>query len=108
MIEEQNNEIIIWQHFKSGDLDSFAQIYQAHFTSLYNYGYRYCGDASLTKDAIQQLFLKLWVTRENIQIPSSVRHYLIKSLRNTLIDLGKSSKNFYLFSKIALVSCITK
>lgn len=79
----------IWMRFQAGDRNAFASLYEAHFTALYNYGYRFCLDKALTKDAIHQLFVKLWDSREKLQSPPSVRFYLIKALRNILIDAIK-------------------
>lgn len=85
-----NAENVIWSRFKKGDRKAFEQIYNTHFSSLYNYGFRFCGNSPQTKDAVHQLFIKLWDHKEKLSTPVSVRHYLIKSLRNILLDHFKT------------------
>lgn len=85
-----NAETVMWGRFKEGDKKAFEQIYNTHFSSLYNYGFRFCGSSPQAKDAVHQLFVKLWDHKENLSTPVSIRHYLIKSLRNILLDHYKS------------------
>ncbi|MEK6480139.1 sigma-70 family RNA polymerase sigma factor [Catalinimonas sp. 4WD22] len=85
-----NAEHEIWDRFKEGDRKAFEQIYNTHFSSLYNYGFRFCGNSPQAKDAVHQLFVKLWDHKEKLSTPVSVRHYLIKSLRNILLDHFKT------------------
>lgn len=89
-----NAENTIWDHFKVGNKVAFEQIYNTHYAALYNYGYRFCGDPAQAKDAVHQLFVKLWDQKEKLRTPPSIRHYLIKSLRHILIDQFKTS-TFY-------------
>lgn len=84
----------LWKDFQKGNREAFANIYQAHFSSLYNYAYRIGGSSSLAKDAIQQLFVKLWNRREFLSNPVSVRHYLLKSLRRTLLDIRLQQERY--------------
>ncbi|WPP50766.1 RNA polymerase sigma factor [Catalinimonas niigatensis] len=91
---QPSEEVKIWKGFQKGDRKAFAQIYQAHFSALYNYGYRFCADESLAKEGVQELFVKLWNRKENLNIPASVRYYLIKSLRRTLLDMQKKQAKF--------------
>ena len=86
-----------WKQFLNGSKPAFARIYQAHFSSLHNYGYRLSGSSSLSKDAIQQLFVKLWNHRENLSTPASVRHYLLKAFRRILLDNQKKQAVFHDF-----------
>lgn len=83
-----------WEEFLDGNRPAFSRIYQAHFSALHNYGYRLSGSSSLAKDAIQQLFVKLWNHRQNLSTPASVRHYLLKALRRILLDHKKSRDIF--------------
>ncbi len=87
-----NAENELWNRFKEGDRKAFEQIYNTHFSSLCNYAFRFCGSLPQAKDGVQQLFIKLWDHKEKISTPVSVRHYLIKSLRNILLDRFKTDK----------------
>lgn len=39
------------------------------------------------KDAVQDLFIKLWSNRKNIKLTSNIRYYLLASLKNQLVNV---------------------
>ncbi len=49
-----------------------------------NYGVKFTEDADLVQDAIHDLFVQLWTSRNNLSSPASVKNYLFKSLRTML------------------------
>jgi RNA polymerase sigma factor (sigma-70 family) len=75
----------LWQRFKSGDEHAFSRIFHENYGQLYRYGIRLTADPDLVKDCIQELFITLWNSRERLGIPASIRFYLLKSLRRSLI-----------------------
>jgi RNA polymerase sigma factor (sigma-70 family) len=79
-----------WQAFRDGDREAFAILYQQHILPLITYGLRLCPDREQLKDQIQELFVELWNSRQNLTPPRSVRFYLFKALRYKLIRLEKN------------------
>jgi len=75
----------LWNSFKQGNWDAYASLYNEHYSLLNNYGYKFTRDKNLIEDAIHDLFVRLWTSRANLGEPVSVKNYLYKSLRNTLI-----------------------
>ena len=75
----------LWLAFQKGDRASFAQIYQCHIDDLLNYGYRVTPNKQLIKDSIQDLFLHLWIHRENLTTTTSIKFYLFRALRNRIL-----------------------
>jgi len=75
----------LWNSFKQGDWDAYTIMYKDYYGLLNNYGYKFTRNSSLIEDAIHDLFVRLWTTRENLGNPVSVKNYLYKSLRNTLL-----------------------
>lgn len=80
-----SKDIALWQAFKNGDRDAFAKIYKLFIEDLLSYGYRVTNDRQLIRDSIQDLFLHLWHTRENLTDTDSIRFYLYVSLRNRIL-----------------------
>lgn len=82
-------ELQLWQRFKAGEETAFAQLYQLHIQALLSYGQKITPDRTLLHDAIHDLFIELWESRERIADVASVRYYLLKSLRYKLLrNLG--------------------
>lgn len=75
----------LWHAFKEGDRAAFAQLYNLHIEDLLSYGYRVTSDRQLIKDSIQDLFLHLWRSRQNLAETDNIRFYLYRSLRNRII-----------------------
>jgi DNA-directed RNA polymerase specialized sigma24 family protein len=94
-----NSDLEIWQSFKKGDKIAFAKIYQLHAKSLLNYGVtlRISSNLSVVEDCIQDLFLELWQSRENLADTDAIKFYLFRALKNKLMRTVK-----YDFSKIRM------
>jgi RNA polymerase sigma factor (sigma-70 family) len=75
-----------WQQFLEGTQQALADIFLFHHDDLFRYGLKLTGNQEMVKDCIQDLFLKLWKNRHNLQMVHSVKPYLFKSLRNHLVD----------------------
>ena len=85
----------IWGKFLSGNKEAFAFLYNYHINSLYRYGTKLCKDESLVKDAIQEVFMDLYLKRKkNRTNPSNIKFYLILALKRNLIKKIKRNKKY--------------
>lgn len=77
----------IWKAFIKGDEQAFEQLHKMFFPVLYNYALKMqFGDEDLSDDSIQELFIKLWMKRDNLPEVNSVKAYLITSLRRHILN----------------------
>ena len=83
---DASEDFNVWQSFKSGSVDAFQKIYDDQFTALFDYGARLCSDREMVKDAIHDLFVKLWNNRKNLADVSALRSYLLVSLRGSIYN----------------------
>lgn len=81
-----SDECPVWRHFRNGDQAALGRIFNENYESLYFYGKKLVTDDDLVKDCVQNLFLKMWVTRHKLTAVKSVRPYLLKSLRRHIGD----------------------
>ncbi len=98
------NDLEIWNRFRSGDREAFARIFELHYRQLYSYGKQFLVDVSLTEDAIQDLFISLWRTRENLSEVDNIKFYLFRSLRRNirrLSDKQRQTQQYDLLSALA-------
>lgn len=83
----------VWSRFKSGDQEAFAILYNLHIDALYSYGTKLCKDGDSIKDALQELFLELYLKRDKIKIaPENLKFYLLLALKRNLIKKLKANK----------------
>lgn len=87
-------DTLLWSSFKLGDWDAFAELYNNYFKLLNNYGHKFTGDLSLIEDAVHDLFVKLWNSKQNLGNPESVKNYLFKSLRSIIFRKMQSGSKF--------------
>ncbi len=86
MISNDNDIKVVWKKFQGGEKEAFAWLYNLHIDSLYRYGTKLSGDEHLVKDAIQEVFLDLYMKREkNSTNPENLKYYLILALKRNLI-----------------------
>lgn len=65
---------------------AFGEIHRRFALELYHLAYRKTGEASIAEDLVQELFISMWVQRENINIEKSLKVYLFSSLKNKIIS----------------------
>lgn len=75
----------LWSAFKKGDSNAYLTIYDAHYHTLFLYGLKFCNDALLTNDCIQELFLELWKNREIISPVKKIKSYLLVYLKRKIL-----------------------
>jgi RNA polymerase sigma factor (sigma-70 family) len=93
MINDGNGTAVYWNSFLAGDKEAFAHFYNLHVEALYRYGTKLCCDSNLVKDAIQEVFLDLYLKRQKNRInPEKLRYYLILSLKHNLIRKLKRNR----------------
>lgn len=82
----------LWSGLISGDKDALGQLFDKYAKELMVYGFRISQNSELTKDTIQDVFVDLWVYRENLAAEVQVKFYLLRCLRNSLRkQMGNSS-----------------
>ena len=65
---------------QQGDHKSFAQLYDMYVNQLFNFGLRLTTDRELLKDCIHDVFVKIYVKREELSEVVNFRSYLFISL----------------------------
>lgn len=84
MYDDEND----WMKFLNGNEAALSRIYHKYHDNLFLYGVRFTkGSFDQAEDAIQDLFLKLWKNRKQLPRLKSVKAYLFRSYKTTLIDL---------------------
>lgn len=92
----------LWERFlKYGDDHSFSLIYNFHFDKLYSYGIHLGFHSEACKDAIQDVFYKLYLSGENLSKVNNIAAYLFISFKNRLIDISREDSKI---QKVELIN----
>jgi RNA polymerase sigma factor (sigma-70 family) len=89
---QSETDRLIWIAFKQGNRSAFDHIFLKYSRLLYAYGVRFTKDKQLIEDCIQDMFVELWHRRENVSETTSIKFYLLKSLRRRIVRSLSQSK----------------
>lgn len=78
------NELL--QLMKWGDEKAFRQLYEYYWSKLYVKAYQRLSDTYACEEILQNIFLKLWLKREKLEIAQSLDQYLYTALRFEIIN----------------------
>lgn len=79
-----------WQKFLNGDDASFTEVYCRYFSELFAYGTRIGFNEEVCKDAIQDVFYKLFISKGRLSHVQNIEFYLLQSLKNRLYDIHRA------------------
>lgn len=77
---------------KTGDKKVFEEIYREYYSPLCFYCLRFVGSTEEAEEIVQGLFLKIWVKRRDLNINTSVKSYLYKSVQNYALNYLSQQK----------------
>ena len=80
-----NEDQILWAGVIEGDKDALSVLFDTYAKELLTYGFRICGDTALVKDAIQDVFVDIWLYRNNLSAQVQVKFYLYRCLRRAVV-----------------------
>jgi len=73
-----------WARLKSGDPDALGYLYDRYVDALFAVGLKLTQDRDQAKDAVQEVFVDLWLYRNGIGTVDYSLAYLQRALRNKL------------------------
>jgi RNA polymerase sigma-70 factor (ECF subfamily) len=75
-----------WMLSLQGDDHAFYKIHRELFDGLYNYALKILQDHGLANDAVQELFVRIWVRRESIGAIKKLKPYFFTVLRRQILN----------------------
>ena len=88
MMNKYSNERVanLINAFQLGDANAFASLYDMHINILINFGSKLTTDKELLKDCIQDVFIKLYSKKDELNIINNMKSYLFIALKNKIFD----------------------
>jgi RNA polymerase sigma factor (sigma-70 family) len=85
-------ELLLIEKLKSGDPDSFSDIFSAYYKDLVFFAYSFTHELSSAEDIVQDTFVKLWDDHEKLNVTVSLKSILLKTIQNKCIDWHRHRK----------------
>jgi RNA polymerase sigma factor (sigma-70 family) len=70
---------------RSGDYDAFTLLYNKYIQPLTQYGLKFITDLPAVEDCLHDVFVWLWANRQRLDLHTSVKSYLFKAVRTTMM-----------------------
>lgn len=91
-----DNKII--ELIKQGDIAAFNTLFKSVYLQLYIHCRKFIPDPEDAKDILQNVFLRFWEKRENIDIHTSLNAYLYRAIQNECLNYLRSTGTPYQIS----------
>lgn len=95
----------LWCLLKAGDEEAYSQLFRKHYASLVSYGKSLTSHHILVQDCVQEVFIEIWMYRNNLVIPSSVKAYLLSGVRKRIARKLERDHIFRHSDELADVNC---
>ncbi|MBO9204170.1 MULTISPECIES: RNA polymerase sigma factor [Niastella] len=70
---------------RSGDYAAFTLLYNKYSQPLTHYGLKFIPDLPAVEDCLHDVFVWLWANRQKLNMHTSVKSYLFKTVRTTML-----------------------
>ena len=87
-----SDENILKESLRSGNHQALAFLMDSYHQQLCSYAYTLYMDYELSKDVVQNVFIKLWEKRDQTNTTNSLRSFLYRSVYNGLVDHWRQNK----------------
>jgi RNA polymerase sigma-70 factor (ECF subfamily) len=70
----------------------FEQLFKEYFRELHAYAFTLLKDWDVAEEIVQAMFLKIWEKEEAVQVQSSIKSYLYKSVYHSCLNYIRGQK----------------
>ena len=106
--DKRLDDSTLWTTFKQGNKAAYEQMYQTYIRVLLVYGSRILDNEETVRDAIQDLFIEIWKSRETISSTDNIKVYLFQALRYKLLKEKSKTGNEDLDSALNVYQSLLK
>lgn len=86
----KSDEKLIVEHLRQGEEQAYQYLFDHHYAVMCHVAENYVHDGFLAETIVGDIFFHIWQIRSTLNINSSLRHYLLQSVRNRCLDYLKS------------------
>ncbi len=89
---DQSEEKHLFDRIKKGEEKAFETFFHKYYGHLCLYATRIINNDSAAEEIVQDFFVKIWEKRVQLNIETSVKHYLFRSVKNLCINYIQRNK----------------
>ena len=89
---QEDNDLALADAIQKGDKEAWDFVVQKYYKPLFIFINRMVRDSESAEELLQDVFVKFWTKREQINVNTSFKAYLYKSARNHTLNFIKRRK----------------
>lgn len=82
---------LLAERLQKGDVEAYRYLFQHHYAIMCRYAFMMVSDSFIAETIAGDVIYRLWENRAALEIHTSIRAYLIRSVRNQCLDYLSSS-----------------
>jgi RNA polymerase sigma-70 factor (family 1) len=79
-------EQVLLEKLKCDDKTAFSILFSRYYRDLVTFAVTITHEHDVSEEIVQDVFMKLWESRRSLEIQSSLKSYLLRSVQNKCID----------------------
>jgi len=96
MYIQSDREAALLQQVAEGDHDAFRQLFDEYWDNIYGVAFTLTKSREMARDMVQEIFVKIWLVREELTAKDSFRNFLFIVARNHIFsELRKKSRQVH-------------
>lgn len=95
-------ERILLEKLTHNDQGAFTIIFTKYYANLVRFSFGITRNADASEEIVQDVFLKLWESRNALEIHSSLKSFLLKSVQNRSIDSLRHTSITHKYASLVL------
>ncbi|WET04992.1 RNA polymerase sigma-70 factor [Flavobacterium sp. YJ01] len=94
MLEAANHsEKLLVSELKNGNEKAFRQLFDLYYQDIYGYSISLLKSKEAAEENVQDVFMKVWLNRENLNIEQSFKAYIFTIARNQAFNVLNKAAN---------------
>lgn len=89
-MDEKDEDLL--KRLRNRDKEAFRYLYETYFSKMVLFAESFVYDEEEAKDLVQDLFCHLWEHAPRLEVKTSLRSYLVTSLRNRCLNVLRDRK----------------
>jgi RNA polymerase sigma-70 factor (ECF subfamily) len=75
----------LWTRVRQGDTAAFSLLFDQYWEDMFSIAWRRIGDEGHAKDLVQNIFIRCWEHRQDIEVTNSLAPYLMTALKYSVV-----------------------
>lgn len=85
-------DLQLFSKLQRNDENAFSELFHRYYSGLCAFVFRYLRDEAITEELVQEVFVRMWEKRNELNIKTSVKSYLFRSVKNEMINRQQHEK----------------